>query len=495
MFPVRRGHCSVNGRHGPRSKTEGDQLGPLLSWTAVCGPPNAAVRCMSTPATSSLPFFRSNIGNDTHWLVHNQLRDAGSSEGRQQLAKGADILVSPDDAGGRGENLESVQPLPWPGIEKVNLEYVKGLATRLLAATYRPPDLLNLFALRKAHLLKILLHAKERFSKEQNIVDVIVPYSGTVRVFGDTHGDFHSLMEAINNAGLPSTDNIFVFAGDCVDRGCWGVEVVALILALKLCDPSNVILVRGNHETTGCTKRYGFESEVHRKYDSKTFDLFCKTFRELPVAAVLRSLPATTSAFQTAVQPATRKQRRKSSRGKRTESPLVDVAPTGQGWRAYPLLGEKRVLVVHGGLFRAWKSQRRCIMTIGDLVDLAEVSRRDDDPYECLLEDVIWSDPSGNNEVSCNTLRGAGILYGTGAVQSFFKRNGLSGMIRAHEGPDVRERRADMKRIDEGYSIDMELAEGFVATVFTAADYPGLPYRGAVILLAGAKRAVGHTTN
>lgn len=110
--------------------------------------------------------------------------------------------------------------------------------------------------LRKAHLLKILLHAKECFSKEQNIVDIIVPYSGRVRVFGDTHGDFHSLMEAISIAGLPCAENVFVFAGDCVDRGCWGVEVVSLLLALRLHSPSHVFLVRGNHETTGCTKRY-----------------------------------------------------------------------------------------------------------------------------------------------------------------------------------------------------------------------------------------------
>ncbi|CAN8067461.1 unnamed protein product [Agarophyton chilense] len=388
------------------------------------------------------------------------------------------LLTLADDAGERGENLECVKPLPWPGIEKVDLDYVKALAKRLLAASHRPPDLLNLFALRKAHLLKILLHAKERFSEEQNIVDVIVPYCGNVRIFGDTHGDFHSLMEAIDRAGLPSANNIFVFAGDCVDRGCWGVEIVTLIFALKLCNPSYVFLVRGNHETTGCTKRYGFENEVNRKYDSKTFDLFCKTFRELPVAAVLRSLPSEILELPVVVNRAAGKHRRTTMRKKRAGSPAVNAVPQGQGWRSDPVPGEKRILVVHGGLFRSWKAKKRCIMTIGDLSDLAEVNRRDDDPYECLLEDVIWSDPSGKNEVSCNILRGAGILYGTGAVQAFFKRNGLCGMIRAHEGPDVRERRADMNRIDDGYSIDMDLAEGFVATVFTAADYPPDQPRG-----------------
>lgn len=203
----------------------------------------------------------------------------------------------------------------------------------------------------------------------------------------------------------------------------------------------------------------------------KTLDAFSKTFRELPVAAVLRSLPANQSCTPVAVHPAAGKVRRRPKRGKRKEGPLIDSAPVGQGWRATPVPGEKRVLVVHGGLFRSWKAQKRCVMTIGDLVDLAEVNRREDDPYECLLEDVIWSDPSAKNEVSCNLLRGAGILFGSGAVQSFFKRNGLHGMIRAHEGPDMRERRKDMNNVDNGYSVDMELAEGYVATVFTAANY------------------------
>lgn len=166
------------------------------------------------------------------------------------------LFFDSDCAGVHGENLECVQPIPWPGIDNVNITYVKALAARLFAASYRSPDLLNLFAIRKVHLTKLLVHSKDLFIRENNIVDVVVPYDGCVRVFGDTHGDLHSLIEAISTAGLPTQTNIFVFAGDCVDRGCWGVEVVALILALKLHSPSHVFFLRGNHETTGCTRRY-----------------------------------------------------------------------------------------------------------------------------------------------------------------------------------------------------------------------------------------------
>jgi hypothetical protein len=37
-------------------------------------------------------------------------------------------------------------------------------------------------------------------------------------------------------------------AGDFVDRGAWGVETLALLLAWKWLLPSNVYLIRGNHE-------------------------------------------------------------------------------------------------------------------------------------------------------------------------------------------------------------------------------------------------------
>lgn len=46
-------------------------------------------------------------------------------------------------------------------------------------------------------------------------------------------------------------------AGDFVDRGAWGVEVLALLMAYKWLLPHNVYLVRGNHESNIITQVYG----------------------------------------------------------------------------------------------------------------------------------------------------------------------------------------------------------------------------------------------
>lgn len=47
-----------------------------------------------------------------------------------------------------------------------------------------------------------------------------------------------------------------------MDRGAWGVELMVLLLLLKLACPSRVYLLRGNHESSTCTKFYGFKGEV-----------------------------------------------------------------------------------------------------------------------------------------------------------------------------------------------------------------------------------------
>ncbi len=55
-------------------------------------------------------------------------------------------------------------------------------------------------------------------------------------------------------AGWPSEDQLFVWNGDFVDRGAWGVELLAVLAAWKLALPASVFLLRGNHESITCTK-------------------------------------------------------------------------------------------------------------------------------------------------------------------------------------------------------------------------------------------------
>ncbi|KAF8400279.1 hypothetical protein HHK36_013576 [Tetracentron sinense] len=55
----------------------------------------------------------------------------------------------------------------------------------------------------------------------------------SVVVVGDVHGQLHDVIFLLRDAGLPSENRFFVFNGDYVDRGAWGLETFLLLLAWK----------------------------------------------------------------------------------------------------------------------------------------------------------------------------------------------------------------------------------------------------------------------
>lgn len=385
------------------------------------------------------------------------------------------ITIPDDPAAEKGESLESCIPLQWPGISNIDEPYIRTLITRLLSASYQSPHCLSLHALAPTTLMKLLRQAAVTLSNENNIVDVVVPHEGCVHVFGDIHGDLHSLVNALNQTGLPSETNNLVFAGDYVDRGPWGVEVLTIILFLKLWRPNSIYLLRGNHETTGCIQRYGFEEEVNHKYGSKMLQSFVNVFRQLPLVAVIRTLSPTPTTTSTAADTMPKKKKKK-----RQLHPSNNQSSHPQfEWSGPCLPGERRTIVMHGGLFRSQPARDEGKSQIAKLADLMGVSRRSDDPFGDMVEDVLWSDPQlSETGVNNNKFRGCGILFGRTTLDFFFKNNALHGLIRAHEGPDMRERRPDMPDMQEGYSIDMDVPSGYLITIFSAADYPAQQPRG-----------------
>merc|ERR1711892_481964 len=124
---------------------------------------------------------------------------------------------------------------------------------------------------------------KEVFAAEDNVVNVTSP----VTVAGDTHGQFHDLLELFKTGGeVPGTK--YVFLGDYVDRGHHSVQVITLLLLIKIEHPDHIILLRGNHEARAQTQVFGFYDECFLKYgDSKAWNQFTSTFDFMPVAAVI----------------------------------------------------------------------------------------------------------------------------------------------------------------------------------------------------------------
>jgi len=107
-----------------------------------------------------------------------------------------------------------------------------------------------------------------------------------VQVCGDIHGQFHDLLRIFESCGYPPQRN-YLFLGDYVDRGKRGLPVMMTLLCNKLKFPENFFLLRGNHECEGISRVYGFYDECVHKLGLAAWSQMVKTFRTLPVCAVI----------------------------------------------------------------------------------------------------------------------------------------------------------------------------------------------------------------
>jgi len=124
-----------------------------------------------------------------------------------------------------------------------------------------------------------------------------IPAGSKVVFHGDFHGDIRSFIATLDwlNANgvlegfrIKDSKTYLAFLGDYVDRGAYGVEVLYTLMRLKLANPDQVLLVRGNHEDFEMTARYGFLYEGKTKYGKEFSPLMMwRMYDFLPVVIYL----------------------------------------------------------------------------------------------------------------------------------------------------------------------------------------------------------------
>ena len=224
----------------------------------------------------------------------------------------------------------------------------------------------------KIYLLQMLSKAKDIFMQyNESIIDVNIPNEKHFTVVGDIHGQFYDLLNIFKINGYPSEENPYLFNGDFVDRGVFGIETIITLIAFKILYPNHFFMSRGNHEDVGTNIRYGFQNEVIDKYDIDVFDCFSEFFKFLPLGHILN----------------------------------------------------KQILVIHGGLFSKEG------VTINDLKNIDRFRKI---PDRGLMNELLWSDPWKKSGWKPSR-RGAGINFGEDISQKFLNENNLKLLIRSHQ--------------------------------------------------------------
>jgi len=221
--------------------------------------------------------------------------------------------------------------------------------------------------LSEATVKEICDKMKEQLIDEANIVHLKAP----VTIVGDIHGQFYDLLE-IFKIGGKCPDTNYLFLGDYIDRGYFGVETISLLTCLKLRYPHRITLLRGSHESRPITQVYGFYGECLRKYgNANVWKYFTDMFDYLTIAAIV----------------------------------------------------DERIFCVHGGLSPS----------ITSLDQIRVINRFQEISPDSPIADLMWSDPDPERDGYNASQRGAGYSFGQNTINNFLKTNKIETIVRGHQ--------------------------------------------------------------
>lgn len=204
------------------------------------------------------------------------------------------------------------------------IEAVTSITQRLLALRGSPPG--TQASLSESEIRLLCQLVRPILLSQPMLLELEAP----LKICGDIHGQYTDLLRLFEYGGFPPEAN-YLFLGDYVDRGKQSLETICLLLCYKIQYPENFFILRGNHESAGINRIYGFYDECKRRYSIKLWKVFSEVFNCLPVSA------------------------------------LVD----------------EKILCMHGGLSPE----------MDNIQQIANLNRPTDVPDVGLLCDLLWSDP------------------------------------------------------------------------------------------------------
>ncbi|EDW10051.2 serine/threonine-protein phosphatase alpha-2 isoform isoform X1 [Drosophila mojavensis] len=220
--------------------------------------------------------------------------------------------------------------------------------------------------LTEADIRALCLRCRDVFLQQPMLLELSAP----VKICGDLHGQFTDLLRMFDYGGYPPASN-YLFLGDYVDRGKQSIETLCLLLAYKVKFPQNFFVLRGNHESAGINRIYGFYDECKRRYTIKLWRTFVDCYNCMPVAAIV----------------------------------------------------DTKIFCCHGGLSPELNS----------MAQITKLQRPCEVPDKGLLCDLLWADPDAKIMGWSDNDRGVSVTFGADTVGKFVHRFKFDLVCRAHQ--------------------------------------------------------------
>ena len=333
------------------------------------------------------------------------------------------------------------------------------------------------------------MEATRKQLKEEPVLLEIEPpeVDGATRlvIVGDIHGQLADLNIVFEKHGMPSPQNRYIFNGDFVDRGPFGLECLILVLAFKVLYPSDVFLIRGNHEekkscinTPGVntwsdlTGRYSehFGMPIVKSLANDIAHMFgmlslCAIIRDrafvvhgglfrqphhaLELWAELESKEREEPYYEATVEEVARieaEEKEVKEAGGKVDTDSERHKQLNIARRKVKIYERTREMAARGGVTlddikriervdSGGRIPRHILNPMSTKIKMTE-----DVSDKTLVVDMLYSDPKAKNEdggafrgVATNDERGKGVNYGSDVVEAWLSQIKLPCLIRSHE--------------------------------------------------------------
>ncbi|KAL7557210.1 hypothetical protein ACA910_001278 [Epithemia clementina (nom. ined.)] len=303
-------------------------------------------------------------------------------------------------------------------------------------------------------LYKVTIRVRNLLETEPRVVFLQSP----AYVFGDIHGnleDLHFFSDNLWRLGLSLTAGNFLFLGDYVDRGKQCLECLAYLFALKLQNPHKLFLLRGNHETrdvNGWEEHYGDRSFIYQcrarfgdDIGYRIWEICNQAFDRLPLAAVIdQDIFCVHGGIP---RPVHNNHTTSTTTATSSSDNLLLATAAGEGG------AEEEAMAGGGGgggsttamptTMTTTTTRIQDILTVPKVAGINPPYEHEDEKYQQVASDCIWSDPASEEQELTTvdpvtgygeSLRGGGaICFGHKAVTQFLEQVDCSYIMRAHE--------------------------------------------------------------